>query len=113
MTHLTPQERRVAIFLLCVFAIGMAWTALRQRSGCSACLTEIFSKPAGRLVDLNRASRQELIDVPGIGPVTADAIITYRTEHGNFRSLDELKMVPGIRLSKLELLKKYLTVGGI
>jgi competence protein ComEA len=47
-------------------------------------------------VDVNHASAEELIALPGIGPALAARIIAYREEHGPFASLDELERVQGI-----------------
>ena len=47
-------------------------------------------------VNLNTASVQELIELPGIGEVLAARIVAYREEHGPFQSLDALKQVSGI-----------------
>jgi competence protein ComEA len=48
------------------------------------------------LVDVNVASAAQLVELPGIGPVLAERIVTFRTENGPFRSLDQLVEVPGI-----------------
>ncbi|MFE0175045.1 helix-hairpin-helix domain-containing protein [Streptomyces sp. NPDC059002] len=47
-------------------------------------------------VGLNSASAAQLEELPGVGPVLAQHIIDYRTEHGGFRSVDELREVNGI-----------------
>lgn len=47
-------------------------------------------------VDVNQASVDELIALPGIGPALAARIVAYREEYGMFRSLDELQKVSGI-----------------
>lgn len=51
---------------------------------------------AGAVVDLNRATAEELRTLPGIGPSLAARVVAWRTEHGPFRSADELENVPGI-----------------
>ena len=61
--------------------------------------------PAGR-VHLNSATVEELDALPGIGPVTAQKIIDYRTERGAFSSVEELDAVPGIGPARLEQLKE-------
>jgi competence protein ComEA len=64
-----------------------------------------------RKLDVNRASAQELEALPGIGPVRAEAIVSWRTEHGAFRNLEQLLEVRGIGWAMLERLRPYLVVG--
>jgi competence protein ComEA len=50
----------------------------------------------GGRVHLNSATLEQLDELPGIGPITAQKILDYRAEHGAFGSVDELDAVPGI-----------------
>jgi competence protein ComEA len=59
-------------------------------------------------VNINTADKEMLILLPGIGPVAAEAILTYRKDNGNFKSVDELTKVKGIGDKTLEKLKPYL-----
>lgn len=54
------------------------------------------SSQSGALVNINTATQEELESLPSIGEVRAQAIITYREEHGGFRTTDELMEVSGI-----------------
>lgn len=47
-------------------------------------------------VSLNTATVEQLDTLPGVGPVLAQHIVDYRTQHGGFRSIDELREVNGI-----------------
>jgi competence protein ComEA len=67
------------------------------------------SPPAGPL-DLNTATADQLDDLPGVGPATAGAIISYRTEHGRFRSVEQLLEVRGIGEAKLASIRSKVRV---
>ncbi|MGN6252166.1 MAG: helix-hairpin-helix domain-containing protein [Marmoricola sp.] len=64
----------------------------------------------GPLLDLNAASQQDLEALPGVGPVTAQKILQWRTAHGAFSSLDELLEVDGIGPKTLADLAPHLTL---
>ena len=57
--------------------------------------------PAGARVHLNSATLEQLDALPGVGPVTAQKIIDYRTKKGAFSSVEELDAVPGIGPARL------------
>ncbi len=61
-------------------------------------------------LDLNRATAEQLQDLPGIGPARAEAIVRWRSERGRFPNLDALLEVPGIGRATLERLKPLLAV---
>lgn len=62
------------------------------------------------MVDLNRGSLAELQTLPGIGPKTAQAIVSYREDVGPFKSVDDLLKVKGIGPKKLESIRSMVTV---
>lgn len=61
-------------------------------------------------VHLNQASASELDSLPGVGPVIAERIVTYREEHGPFESIEDLLDVPGIGEAKLADLRDQVQV---
>ncbi|MEO6629203.1 MAG: ComEA family DNA-binding protein [Aquihabitans sp.] len=62
------------------------------------------------VVDLNSATATELEALPGVGPATATAILSYREEHGRFASVDDLLEVRGIGDAKLEQIRPLVRV---
>ena len=63
-----------------------------------------------RLLDLNTATVADLDALPGIGPVLAQRILDHRTQHGPFRSVDQLREVSGIGEAKFSSLRDAVTV---
>ncbi len=68
----------------------------------------LASIPTGP-VDVNRATADELDELPGVGPATALAIVTERERNGPFVDVDDLDRVPGIGPAKLEALRDLVT----
>ena len=61
-------------------------------------------------ISINKATYEELITLPGIGPKTAEKIIEYRNTYGSFWSLEDIKKVKGIGDKKYAKLKEYITI---
>jgi competence protein ComEA len=61
-------------------------------------------------VDLNTATLEQLDTLPGIGPVTAAAIVAWRDEHGSFGSVEQLSEVDGIGPARLDKLRDLVQV---
>jgi competence protein ComEA len=64
----------------------------------------------GAPLDLNAATVAQLDQLPGVGPVLAQRIVDYRTQHGAFRSVDELRQVSGIGDAKFADVKSLVRV---
>jgi competence protein ComEA len=62
------------------------------------------------LVNINRASAQELEQLPGIGPVKAQSIIEYRDKNGYFTKIDDIINVSGIGEKTFERIKDSITI---
>jgi competence protein ComEA len=68
------------------------------------------SAPAVAPVDVNAASVDQLVTVPGIGKSLAQRIVDFRQKNGPFKSVDELLKVQGIGEKSLEKLRPHLVV---
>ena len=63
-------------------------------------------------VNINTASVEQLVELNGVGPAKAKAIVAYRDEHGAFKSIDQLANVKGIGLKTVEKNREMITLSG-
>ena len=70
----------------------------------------LVASPTPGLVNLNTADQVALETIPGVGPVTATAILQHRTEIGSYETLEQLMDVTGIGPATLEALRPYVTL---
>jgi competence ComEA-like helix-hairpin-helix protein len=68
------------------------------------------TKPDAR-IDINTATLDELVALPGIGPVLAQAVVEYRAKHGPFETPDDITHVKGIGLALAARLKDKIRTG--
>jgi len=61
-------------------------------------------------LNINAATAEELEMLDGVGPVLAERIVVYRTEHGPFQTLEDLMQVKGIGEDTLAQLRERITV---
>jgi len=129
---LTKTERKVILFLVLTLLAG-AGICLYQTMSPSAPQFDYYTSDstfaalsaapedssAGTIKDgiesasgklnINTATKQQLLDLPGVGEVTADRILTYRAEIGKFFDVDELHAIKGMSKKKLETLRPLIT----
>lgn len=63
-------------------------------------------------LDINEATKVQLMELPGVGEMIADRIISYRTENGPYASIDDLLNVKGVGEKKLKQLETLIKAGG-
>ena len=78
--------------------------------GIAAGTSTTVPDPTGALVNLNTATEAQLDTLPGVGPVTAQKILDWRSAHGAFSSVDELLEVDGIGEKTLADLAPHITL---
>jgi len=139
MLNLTRQEQLVIKFLVIFFLIGsglyffrtrMAESRFKRQQADSTAvvrfreqaqkadslylrkLSEAGAKVQrrGGKINLNTASKAELMQISKVGSVTAERIIAYRNRNGQFQSIDDLKKIKGIGEKTFERIKGEITV---
>lgn len=118
-------QRTILLFALFLTALGgilfciatahtelTPYTITRETVSATVTVSEGISeeKEIGERVNLNTASLEELISLPGIGETLAGRILAYREEHGSFQDTTQLREVEGIGDKKLEALLPYICV---
>jgi competence protein ComEA len=103
-----PAQAATAALLL-LATLLLLWHGLGSLPGGSR-PAELHSAAPARRVDLNRADRAELLQLPGIGDGLAERIEDYRREHGGFRDVDDLHQVRGVGPTLLERLRPWVSV---
>jgi competence ComEA-like helix-hairpin-helix protein len=103
MLNFTPEEKKVILFLLIIAFCGIT---LNNLTKLNYRIKKLFC-PQVRLtrIDLNKIPLEELLKTRCLPVKTAQRIIAYRLQHGNFSSLEALKEVRGIGDQRYEKLK--------
>lgn len=65
---------------------------------------------SGNYLNINTATKDELMSLPGIGATKALAIISFREQYGYYENISELTYVPGIGVNLLESIKDMITI---
>lgn len=68
------------------------------------------SESSAALINLNTASKEELMTLNGIGAARAEAILSYREQKGGFRTIEDIMKVPGIKNAAFQKIKDKITV---
>ncbi len=63
-----------------------------------------------KVININRATKEELETIPGVGASTAEKIIKYRKEKGKFEKKEDIKNVSGIGDAKYNKMKDYISI---
>lgn len=61
-------------------------------------------------VNINQATKEELMTLPGVGATRADSIIQYRKEKGAFQAIEDIMQISGIKEGLFEKIREFITV---
>ncbi|MDE3058283.1 MAG: helix-hairpin-helix domain-containing protein [Bacteroidota bacterium] len=119
----TKNEQKVFLMLAVVFLAGAGIKLYKAyvippsvKEFDYAASDSAFSQHSAKLsslahvVNLNTASKEELDRLPGVGKEIAEEIIAYRTTHGKFTRLEELKKIKGIGERKFKALQQRVSI---
>lgn len=100
----------MAVIFTCVLGFSTLPGEVYAKSNNDKVTTEkvVNKKSTAKNIDINSANKDTLMQVPGIGPKTADSILTYRKANGEFKSVNDLTNVKGIGDKSLAKMKPSL-----
>lgn len=126
---LTATERRVLLFVTGAFVAGLGIRFYQETFPATpsfdyAAADSAFAALSSAAIaddgesglevpgplNLNTATKHQLVALPGIGEVMAERILRHREDHGPFRDIEELRSIKGISKRSLEKLKPLVTV---
>ncbi len=110
---LLPSQQRGLALVLAGLLIFLTWCAVRDTwIHPRVEFDEIRGESLDYRLDLNDATKYELVQLPGIGPKLAEAIVADRSKRGRFERVDDLGRVKGVGPSLLEGVRPYVQVRG-
>ena len=99
----------MTIFTFLILTLGAASSSFAaETTSTNSAKTETVA-PKG-LININTADASELTKLKGIGPKKAEAIVAWRKENGNFRSVDDLLEVKGIGEATLDANRALISI---
>lgn len=98
-----------------VFALATGSLPAQERSVAGTSASSVKAnvaktESAGKTVNINQASLEQLATIKGIGPVMAKRILEFREKNGPFKKAEDLLSVKGIGEKKLETLKGQISL---
>ncbi|MGA7159409.1 MAG: helix-hairpin-helix domain-containing protein [Bacteroidota bacterium] len=85
-------------------------TSITQYDGPKDTTATTNAPNAKKKINLNTATKAQLVSLPGIGESIAEQILIFRDEHGLFSSVEQLRKIKGIGAKKFEKLRPYVSI---
>ena len=105
-----PVQLALAVLILVAATALAVHTLVKVKPGSDSEIASDRAQESNRPLNLNRAGEAELRLLPGVGPKLAQRIVEHREKNGKFRSVDDLRLVPGIGKVTFERLCSRVTV---
>ncbi|WP_041081897.1 ComEA family DNA-binding protein [Thermotoga profunda] len=108
---LSVSEKRLILisFVGLILLLGFALEKSYKKEDVAS--EEVARRTIEFPIDINVASYEELLEIPGIGPAKARAIIQFREQNGPFKTVDDLVKVSGIGKSTAQRISNYVRLG--
>ena len=111
MIHKILTVKNIIYFLIVLLAVNVAVYLFPSGIGHFQKTDKINGQMEEYLkIDLNTASKEELMSIEGVGVVTAGKIIAYRQANGKFKNINELGRIKGISKTLFERLSKEVKI---
>lgn len=114
MFNLSTRERFIILFLIAVLLIGLLVMLCQKSNSVIDVKIRAFDYEGTssdiRRININEADEAALMNLPGVGKTLAGRIVEYRKRFGNFRSIEEVKKVRGIKKNLFDKIKDNITV---
>lgn len=112
MIRFTKDEKIILLFLLASLFVGTAVLYYKRTHPRPSCTIEFDEREIeeSKKVNINKATKEELTLLKGIGPVLAGRIVSYREKYGHFQEREDIKLVKGIGNKVYEKIRKNITL---
>ena len=105
-----PGIRMVCVLMLCLGLLCGSMSAFAQKADADPAPAPAAKTADAAKINLNSATAEQLMSLPGIGLSTAKLIIEQRTKAGKFNRIEELMNVKGIGEKKFQRIKDLVTI---
>ena len=102
--------KRMAILVLSALLLATVDASAAERKAAPAAPATGAKADTPQKLDINRATVEELLAIPGIGPRLAQDIVDLRAKKGSFKNIEELLEVRGVKQKKLEAIATHLVL---
>jgi len=114
MFNLERRERLIILFLIAALLTGLSVVLYQKYNSIVDVKIRSFDYEGAaeniKKININEATEAVFIRLPGVGKTLAGRIIEYRAREGNFRSIEDIKKVKGIKDSLFEKIKDSITI---
>ncbi len=112
MQYRNRIKRALGVFLVATFLFGgLSMLPLERAQAAQPKATlQLQDQSSMPVININKATAEELDAIRGVGPVLADRIVKFREQNGAFKSVEDLSKVRGINGSKFQKIKGQVTV---